>query len=726
MPTTINGIGTRYSGRSNLSVRAGRCHSCHRDGMLESYDTRLWFVILYIPLIPLGKKRITDCCPRCRRHFAADQAQYEEYRRNLILTLRDSFQMNASPEAAIAVHGEMLGLHAQDASKSFREEALAKYPQHGLMAATFAAQLDQMSQPDVAADLYRCAYELDPKMPLARDGMARLLIADGKLDESRRLTSYLEQPGASQNYSLVPLERLADAYQKAGRHEEMLEICEHLLRELPAIGHQYQFRNFVGKSEQAAHRVKSVLPERTSFWLGMLGMGSDYSPKQKISFWLAAAAVTSVVVMAGVNEYYREHRTVGVRNEFGPKAKVVIDGTLALPPENFAKIGLAEGTHHVAVSGKLNEEFDVDITTSYWQRWTYEPAWVINIGGASQLVERTAIYAKNPPPTEAKLTAGDNLFFASQIDYLFSNPPNSMHVDNSSAQIKKEQLSVGNEQIGDVFSYLLGRQSRPAAFHYAESWLLINPNDNDLLNSYFRAIGDEPERELAKAFLRGQLAQRPIFVNWHRCYQELHKTAAERGKLVTQYDALLAAEPKNAALLYLRGRLSLSSGESRSFYERSMAADPGFSWPWVALGYQAAIRGDWARCKECTEQARKRGHEIDLQSMLFLARLGLGEHAALEREYRDKVAAAPANSFEPVVYLTSVLVSRGDPAAAKQVLDDWEKKFPPADRCGLAPAVSHPFGLDGRRLSSGRSPGGNRCRRPGVEVDMAAGEWPAC
>ena len=58
MPTTINGIGTRYFGRRNPSTRSDVCRHCDRLAVLDSYDTRLWFVIAFIPIIPLGRKRI--------------------------------------------------------------------------------------------------------------------------------------------------------------------------------------------------------------------------------------------------------------------------------------------------------------------------------------------------------------------------------------------------------------------------------------------------------------------------------------------------------------------------------------------------------------------------------------------------------------------------------------------------------------------------------------------
>ena len=80
MPVTYNGIGTRYHGQTNVQTRTGVCRSCGRTVQLQSYDTRLWFVILYIPIIPLGRKHIIDSCPACRRHYATDLDKWETAR----------------------------------------------------------------------------------------------------------------------------------------------------------------------------------------------------------------------------------------------------------------------------------------------------------------------------------------------------------------------------------------------------------------------------------------------------------------------------------------------------------------------------------------------------------------------------------------------------------------------------------------------------------------------
>ena len=75
MPTTVNGVGTHYYGKRDIASRVGTCQYCGTQGKLDTYTTRLWFVIVFIPIIPLKRVRLLDYCPRCSRHWVADPEQ---------------------------------------------------------------------------------------------------------------------------------------------------------------------------------------------------------------------------------------------------------------------------------------------------------------------------------------------------------------------------------------------------------------------------------------------------------------------------------------------------------------------------------------------------------------------------------------------------------------------------------------------------------------------------
>src|SRR2546423_1680432 len=78
MPTVVNGIGTWYYGKRHIHTRKGTCPFCGSQAVLTSYDTTLFFVVLFVPVIPLARKRILEQCAVCGKHRVLSLAKWEE------------------------------------------------------------------------------------------------------------------------------------------------------------------------------------------------------------------------------------------------------------------------------------------------------------------------------------------------------------------------------------------------------------------------------------------------------------------------------------------------------------------------------------------------------------------------------------------------------------------------------------------------------------------------
>ena len=217
-------------------MRTGACRSCNRVGELLSYDTRLWFVVIFIPVIPLGRKRIIDECMSCRRHFVAQADAYEQAKQLQTSGSMDRFRREPTAEVALEAHGQLLAFHEHDQAAEFRAAVLDRFPEDAGLRAGLALQLEQVAAYDEAAKLHEDAFAIDPDLPEARIGVALRRMVAGELDEARALLDFLEEPGAGQHHPIVALDTLSGYYQRAGRHEEALTIGEHLLREIPNAG----------------------------------------------------------------------------------------------------------------------------------------------------------------------------------------------------------------------------------------------------------------------------------------------------------------------------------------------------------------------------------------------------------------------------------------------------------------------------------------------------------
>jgi hypothetical protein len=111
-------------------------------------------------------------------------------------------------------------------------------------------------------------------------------MAAGDLAGARQLLDFLETPGAGQHHALGPIDVLSGYYQRQGRHEEALELAQHLLRELPESGQRHAFRSFVRKSEKALGRKTTILPPIEGTLRGFFrGDDSPFSPRKRRLLW---------------------------------------------------------------------------------------------------------------------------------------------------------------------------------------------------------------------------------------------------------------------------------------------------------------------------------------------------------------------------------------------------------------------------------------------------------
>src|SRR5262245_59119839 len=94
MPHVINGIGTWYYGKRRVHRVKSTCQFCDNLGELESYDTTLFFVVVFVPIIPLGQKRVLEECPNCRKHRVTSLKKWEELKARDIEQLLETLRQN--------------------------------------------------------------------------------------------------------------------------------------------------------------------------------------------------------------------------------------------------------------------------------------------------------------------------------------------------------------------------------------------------------------------------------------------------------------------------------------------------------------------------------------------------------------------------------------------------------------------------------------------------------
>ena len=207
--------------------------------------------------------------------------------------------------------------------------------------------------------------------------------------------------------------------------------------------------------------------------------------------------------------------------------------------------------------------------------------------------------------------------------------------------------------------YGLLSDERPSDAMDLAGWRLKKDGEPGLFGIYLTAARAAEREDEAKALLREGMQRRPVNVEWHRTYQSVSEDSGSQDALIAEYDELLAGEPDNADLLYLRGRLSMRVTEGARYYDRALAIDHGHAYANFAKGYGLAAKGDWRAAEGAFAAACEASPEReDYVLSLAESRLALRDFDGLESGLEACLDAQPA-SFEVAAFLGIALQAQG-------------------------------------------------------------------
>ncbi len=683
MPSTVNGIGTHYHGKDNLQRARGVCQRCGFEGDLTSYDTRLWFTVFYIPVIPLGRKRIINHCPRCTYHFSLPIDQWEAQRQLSVSGAEDAWRTKATPEAAIDLHETLLGFQHTQRAASVREELKTKFQKHARVHEYLGGAFHRLGDPKLGDEHFRTAHELRPDLPEARIGMARKHMRENRLDDARALLDFLEKPGAAQLYNLGSLEDLADGYQHENRHSHALEIYRHLLAEVPSVGQHAGFRNKVAASEKALKATETLLPKAPGFSVRLAG-----------GWWRKFSKVAALigVVVAGFaisNEWIRRNQILWIVNGFERPLTVTIAGgsPVEVEPGRSAKVRVSEGDFSVQVSGATTRSIDVSLHADYFSRWGDDTAWVVNPQGAAAIVETTATYSTSgQTPSHVQVHYGREFMSIEDVNYAFRSLPDKISMKKREGDRLVKGIEVYDSGSVEMFQYLRSKRSLDDALKYAQVTLMARPNDGELLDAYAYTAA-ETKAPGFEEMLKAGLGYRPVSIVWHRHYQNTKRNTGDRERLRAEYDAAIGIEPRSAELLYLRGRLGETPAECRAFFDRALAIDPKLGWALFAVGFDAMARGAFEEARKPIDAAfRTNPREKAFRQARNSLRICLGEIAAYEADLRKGIGREQRD-WRSVRELSNILASTGRLDEAMKVIAQYERHADSSERKQAAEAA---------------------------------------
>ncbi len=675
MPHSINGVGTHYWGKRNRQARPAVCPHCGNSVQLTSYDTRLWFVVFFLPVVPLGRKRVLDYCPRCTMHRVTKLGEWERCKREAIEKGMATVRERPGDSApALELFGALLAYGEMQQALELSEAISERFPADAGVLAELGATLEAFGRTQEARPHLERAFAADPHQPVARVARAHELVRSGELDQARELLRFLEEEGAT--VDARPLWPLAEALGRAGRGAEASTLFELLARRSPELAQVPQFRREARRASRAAGGQRVKLPRRRGSWK------------------VAAAACVGVALLGllafvGLVEPAR-HRKLWVANGFDQTLQVDVRGLerFSLAPGRVRAVELSEGDWTVALNGPLERTLTFPIHTGLKARLFDHPVFLLNVGGASLFLLEHLTYSENPNPNarfEGELLFGEELVTLPDIDYAFVPAPEEIRLERSGNSARRSSLDLFHGSVQEAFSWSWSNRSPASALLLAEWHLRLHPDDTAFLNQYLQLAADPTLFGRVRSFLAAQAVLDPMSVPVHRAYQHFELLAGEDP--TPRYEAWLAERPQSSALCYLRGRLSARRSEAEALYRRALRADEANGYAHASLGHLLGARGEWAAAREALERAVElEPEEALIAQSLREARLALGDHAALEAELEAKLEQQPAD-LEVFFALGEALLSRGARWEARELEERGEQAFEAAWKEDAGPAI---------------------------------------
>ena len=669
MPQRINGIGTWYVGKRDVDEAVGLCSNCGYYGKLKSYGTRLWFTLVYVPVIPLGKKQILDECPACTSHRAMPADEWERVRTEAVDETAGELSGNPDdPEAALKMFGTLAAFRRHAEAEKFIPILTGKHGDRADVQMAVGGYLEERGRPTEANRHFDKAADLEPENPAALRAAALGRIEEHRPDEAAVLLEPLRPPDGrlAEHFHGGPFFALGKGFAEADEHDRALEQYRLLHEYVPGVAEDKAFKQAVRDSERAL----SIPKDRS--------LVNDTPLYRRGWVWATAAILLVAAGLFGFNEWVRRNRPVRVVNGLPRPLTVEVDGeTHVVPPLDRVTLTLAEGDHAArvvdppALADRPAVEFRVG--GDWGGRFFDKPVWVVDPSGSGVTLWEDSVYAANPAnvrDNRLKLRVAEPFVTYGDIDYPFEEFPEEISVKDNVDSVTKTRVDTLGLPPVMQWALMSGGQVDQVPARDRLDWLEVQlaaaePSADDanaapagpddmalffagptgdrmLTTAYLGTAMTEGELTRAREFLAAERDRRPDDVDRGRYHQVLALLAGDAADVLADADARLAETPDDPVRLYLRARLAATDDETLDLLDRALAGDGDLSYANTAKAMILAERGETDGALELVEAAAEaRPDRFDLADLrtelLFLA----GDLETIRTEARAALDAGP-------------------------------------------------------------------------------------
>jgi tetratricopeptide (TPR) repeat protein len=667
MPTVHNGCGTWYYGKQRIHRRRSVCEFCKQVGDLESYDTTLYFVLFFVPVLPLSRKRVLDTCPRCSRHRVIPLKDWETSKATDVARFLEKLKQDPDDRETIR-SGLALATAYQD--PVLLDKLADTLARHRLDDAGIQVQLANsyayFERHAEAETAFRAALAIDDD-PSVRRRLGVTLLRLGQPREALPYLQHILDERLEAEAGTIFL--LIEGYQAEGLHQEALELMDRRDAAFPKLAATKEYT----KQRQNSERYRDSGKKIRSVYLSASSKAGYREGNWTVNIPRLIAPVLVVGLLCaylGTAVWMGLTRQVYLVNGTGKPYTVAVNGReQRLMPGAATPVRVAEGEVTVEfrdVKPPL-EPIRCRVETPFFIRPFARHTFVLNPDQTAVVVQEDAEYAENPgangvPP---QVFLGKPMHAFHGIDYEFAPFPGSVQVEQGHT-VHKSRVSLIPNLTSEVRLRLAAQMLDQAQQReYAQHLLALDPGDTAALTWLL----DHLTNEEGLTLLRTRLGDRPILVEWHRAYQTTMEKAQPNEDLRPTYRQLVAETGQQADAIYLLARvLEDDPAEADRLFHQAAAAQPPSAYALYALGYHALELGQFAESARLMTQAVDLAPDsLTLQQGQRTALFAAGQYDTLLDKLRLLQTTQRLNAL---VGQVQILAVKGDEAQARALLDE--------------------------------------------------------
>lgn len=614
--------GTNCYGQDDGFSRYEDCEQCGYYGRLKTYSTAKFGHLYFIPLLPLGQKRVLSACPSCKMQI---ELPLSEYKKRKEADLAESFEvLQGSRQEPEKVAQSILNLITYGQFEEFHAAAHVverEYSREPVVLKALAAVYDYLGDLESGEGLLAQSLELEEaagddsagtRLSLAVNRIKQL-----KIQEAQKLLSPSLEKGEKDHVGVFYF--LVEGLLHKGFHDEALRVLQQIAALDDEFAEDEGHQVYVKKAEAARVSKMAVPSELINRKRGLEPLGRG------LPLWLMSALPVSIVLLL-VGSYLLTAfslgaaQTVWLVNGTNHDYTVTINGEDYIATANQGqKLRLPEGVLRYQMKDTVfpSEAKTVEFSTDFVSRPFDDTVFVLNPDGLALVAIQTTHYAQSNRELVAdkfKWKTGQRFYQLHGIDYSFEEFPKSVSVKSSRARASRtrvtqaqpnsllERLSYASEAFGE---------NKEAFQKYFRAYVLLEPHDRQGLGVLANFYLPDKLTEFKKLLAPG-LKHRPVLVEWHRAYQDTVESHEPETNLEKEYSELVAKESGNGALKYLLGRASLDKKKAEKLFRESEEGEP-LGYGWNALAYDRLCRGEF---KEALAFSR-RAHKIQRKHLGF-------------------------------------------------------------------------------------------------------------